>query len=219
METGGAGCETLTPETSNDPGSYAKTAARPLRQVQEKKGVKSQQRGNMKAGCNSAAGKRKDRPAQILAGQLPHAIELLLHVFSSAAPPGRLGGKVNGASVRKRSATSRPSRPKETREKQKLTNDSRNFNAVHQVLQKQQKAEKRLLELHRSPRQTLFAERAQPVWEEGGSALTSLLDAALTCDSSAQKTAAQAHILATTAVAFLDLMVENFLLLPQPFVI
>lgn len=87
----------------------------------------------MTTACNSAGGGKKHRPAQILAGQLPHAIELLLHVFSSAAPPVELG-KVNGAAVRKRSTTAATSRPSRPKERQKSY--SQNFNAVHQVPQK-----------------------------------------------------------------------------------
>lgn len=130
--------------------------------------------------------KRKDRPAQILAGQLPHAIELLLHVFSSAAPPLELG-KVNGASVREGSAaaaTARPSRPKQTR-----SGYFQNFNAVLQVLQKEQTEERRRLELHGSPWQP-FTESAASVGGRG-SVFTSPLCAVrrrLTCDPTAQKT-------------------------------
>lgn len=125
---------------------------------------------------------RKHRPAQILAGQLPHAIELLLHVSPVRAPPGQLG-KVNGASVRKRSATaatSRPSRPKERGGKKLLPQLRRGPPGSSEGRKSSEAAS----------RPPSLPERAQPVWEEGGSASTSLLRAApprrLTCDTSAQ---------------------------------
>lgn len=93
----------------------------------------SQQRGSMTTACSSAGGKENtDLPRFWLASCLMR-LNCFFIFFSSAAPSVELG-KVNGASLRKRSttaATSRPSLPKETRKSY-----SQNFNAVHQVLHK-----------------------------------------------------------------------------------
>lgn len=132
--------------------------------------------------------KIKHRPAQILAGQLPHAIELLLHFFS----PLQLLRSSWGKLTARRCANVQPPRLRRGHRCRKKHEKAtpRTSTRSTKFFTREQKEERRLLDLHRSQCLTLLTERAQPVWEEGGSGFTSLLYAArrrLTCDTSAQK--------------------------------
>lgn len=153
----------------NYPGSDAKSAGRPFLQRATAERCQKQACENMTAVCNRAAGNEDtDLPRFWLASCL-----MRLNCFFMFSPLQLLWssrrGEVNGASVRKRSSTGAAALRRGHRGPEKRPPES--FTRP----QKKRKAEKRLLDLHGSKRQPLFADSAPPVWEEGGSAFTSLL--------------------------------------------